>query len=445
MKVNHFNTYPHGGAANAALRIHDGLVQLGIDSNFFYRLNDKQTPTDPRINLVQLGHEPLRQSKLLRPFQNKLEKRRRRQIHQLYNQHLAERPTNQHEVFSMARLPERTYLDWRHQQSDLVHLHWLAFLADYPSFFASIPDKVPIVWTLHDMSAFTGGCHYASDCDQFTSGCGNCPQVVSPGHRDVSADSWSAKKKSLQSKSIHVAAPGKWLIELAKRSPIWPTQTEFSVIHYGLDLSNFKQRDQRSVRQSLQIQPEAVLIGFGADDLTNRRKGFSHLINALQLAAADKKANDLKIELAVFGDGNVPDALSKQYTVHHFGFVQNQDHLVDIYSACDFVVVPSLEDNQPQVGLEAMACGRPVIGFDAGGIPEYVIHERTGILVPPRNDIALAKAIVDLASAPSHNQKMGHQSRLDVEQEFEIVRQSQKYAELYEGLTLRTHPQKKAA
>ena len=435
MKVNHFNTYPHGGAANAALRIHNGLLQQGVNSNFLYRINDKPELDLQQARQIEFENTPAKPSKLFGPIQKKLDKRRRKQIHRLYDIHLADRQQNVHEVFSMARLPDTTRFDWNENSSNLVHLHWLAFMVDYPTFFQSIPDSVPIVWTLHDMSPFTGGCHYSSHCEQFRQGCGNCPQVVVPKSNDVSADSLLAKTKALRNKSIHVVAPSRWLIELAQQSPVWPSSTEFSVIHYGLNLKTFRPLNKATARTSFAIEQAPVVIGFGADDLSNQRKGFSQLIEALHLVAEKHDPQQRPIELAVFGKGAIPEDLAQKFVVNSFGFVQDTEKLVEIYSACDFVVVPSLEDNQPQVGLESMACGRAVIGFDAGGIPEYVDHNETGLLVAARDTRGLADAILGLAATENHYTTMGQQAREKVEREFEMVQQTRRYVELYRRLT----------
>ena len=439
MKINHYNTYPYGGAANAAKRIHNGIVNQGIDSAFYYHIDDRnssETTNDP--NLVQLRYRKPELNKknrfnLWSPLRKRIEKRRTREIHRLYDFHIRPRSSNEHEVYSMARLPQKTSLDWAQQQSDIVHLHWLAHMIDYPSFFDSIPDQVPIVWTMHDMGAFTGGCHYSDGCTRFEAGCGSCPQVANSIPKDVSRDSMHAKQKSLRGKRLHIVAPSTWLVELAKRSPIWPAGTTFSVIHYGLDLIQFQPQDRDVARQKMEITTDKILIGFGADDLRNRRKGFDYLANALDLLAKDPAVQS-RVELVVFGDGEISDKLRSQFKTHSFGFVRDLDRLAAIYACCDMVVVPSLQDNQPQVGLEAMACGRPVIGFDAGGIPEYVVDCVSGYLVPARDTAALASAIEKMVENPQAVQRLGEQARQKMEKEFEVNTQTLAYTELYSSL-----------
>lgn len=337
----------------------------------------------------------------------------------------------------MARLPDPTRIQWAEHDCDIVHLHWMAHMIDHPTFFESIPRHVPIVWTLHDMGPFTGGCHYAGSCDRFRQGCGHCPQVVQPAGQDVSADSILAKQQAMAGRSMHVVAPSQWLIDLARQSPVWPEGTTFRVIHYGLDLSRFRPFEKESARQELGLANDKIVLGFGADDLSNERKGFGQLCESLRRVSASCSGRHPSIELAVFGNGEVPNDLKDRFNVHSFGFVERSRTLAKIYSACDFVLVPSLEDNQPQVGLEAMACGRPVVGFAAGGIPEYVVPGKTGQLVQARDQEGLAQAIVELAEEPSRCRTMGRMARAKIEKEFEVATQTREYLKFYQGLRQR--------
>ena len=98
------------------------------------------------------------------------------------------------------------------------------------------------------------------------------------------------------------------------------------------------------------------------------------------------------------------------------------------------MVVPSREDNQPQVGLEAMACGTPVVGFNAGGIPEYVRDGATGLIADHGDEAHLADRLSCLVDNQDARLSMGQQARLMTEREFEISQQSQKYTEFYRVL-----------
>ena len=135
----------------------------------------------------------------------------------------------------------------------------------------------------------------------------------------------------------------------------------------------------------------------------------------------------------MFGSGEIEPAANVP-RIHQMGYVDSVERQSLVYSAADIVVVPSREDNQPQVGLEAMACGTPVVGFDAGGIPEYVRDGATGLIANHGDEAHLADRLSCLVDNQGARVSMGEQARLMVEREFEITQQSQKYTEFYEAL-----------
>lgn len=435
-QVAHFCTFPHGGAATAAIRHHQSLLEANVDSKFFYHRNQQQPILDP--TLVQLEFSPPRYGFLTRAIERRREKQRQRRIYDLFNEHLAIRP-EQAETFSMAELPEPTPLNWHQMAAEVVHLHWVSFFADYPSFFRSIPASVPLVWSLHDTNAFTGGCHYPSGCEQFQFGCGDCPQLVHRHRNDVSRASFEAKRKTLSSREIHVVAPCQWMLDLAQRSPVWPKQTSFTKIEYGLDLKHdyptIKKDAQQAARAELGLDPQVPLVAFGAMEVNNPRKGFQHLVPALHRIA--NKGD--RFECLVFGSGSIESDLPLP-KLHEFGFVDSISRKRLIYSAADVVVVPSIEDNQPQIGLEAMACGTPVVAFDATGMPEYVIDGETGLLAETQNEVELAERIETLLFSEKANlrgidrNQLGANARRLIETRFESEQQRAKWMQLYDSI-----------
>ena len=425
MIVTHFNTFPYGGAATAAKRLHRQLNAFGTDvaSRFCYHRDEKGLELDPSFYRAEFDDaEP---ASFWAPIARRMEKNRKRRVHRQYDMYLAGHDSGG-EVFSMAELPDRTRLKW--VDTDILHLHWVSFFIDYPSFFASIPDGVPIVWTLHDMNAFTGGCHYSSGCTRFKSGCGSCGQIRNPGDSDLSRHTFKSKQKALRNKDIHVVTPSRWMGDLAQQSPIWPENTSFHVINLGFNLQQFEPVKKAKARSSLGIDQGPVLVAFGAEDIRNRRKGFHHLLASLK--RLDEKQN---VECLVFGSGEIePDPdLPK---IHRLGYINSTEKQKLVYSAADIVVVPSREDNQPQIGLEAMACGTPVVAFDAGGIAEYVRHGVTGHLAELGNEQDLAKKISALVADPQARIALGNRARLVMEHEFELQTQSARYLELYESI-----------
>ena len=134
------------------------------------------------------------------------------------------------------------------------------------------------------------------------------------------------------------------------------------------------------------------MIGFGAELIANHRKGLDLLFPAL----ARLKSNNIEAEGLIFGGGELETHELDLPKMHSLGFLNDPEKIRQFYSACDLVVVPSREDNQPQVGLEAMACGTPVVGFDIGGISEYVKPGITGWLAKTRKLVRSCNADADV-------------------------------------------------
>lgn len=426
MQICQFNTFPYGGAAYAARRLHDSLRDDGVDSRFYYWKNNGLELDE---SYRELTFEKVEGLKLFAPLVRQQKKIRQRKIKKRYDKHIRPRSKDM-EVFSGAQLLEETRLDWDQYGGDIAHLHWMAFFVDYASFFASIPDEVPIVWTLHDMNPLTGGCHYSSGCTRFMLGCGSCPQLTESHSNDESSETFKIKKRAIRRKNLTVVTPSKWMMDLASNSTVFPENTDFRLIRYGFDLQSLSPMDARLSRKMLGIpESDAVYIGFGAEDINHHRKGFNLLVESLQ-----KINSDTRIECIVFGSGSLPENLSGLPKIHSTGFIDSPEMKAAVYSAMDFFVLPSLEDNSPQTGLEAMACGRPVVAFNTGGVPEYVVPHHTGLLSPVGNSNQLAATISWLAENQPAMKTMGERARKFVEDRYGLAQQSSKYCSLYEEL-----------
>ena len=439
MNVAHFCTFPHGGAANAAIGQHLGLRDAGINSQFYYYRNQQadsisEIELDPAAGFQQLEFAETGAG-LFPPLARRFHKSRQRKIYELYNKHLAVRPP-QTETYSMAELPEPTELEWDRVDADVVHLHWISYCADYPSFFRSIPDSVPIVWSLHDTNAFTGGCHYTGGCVGYKFGCGSCPQVSQSGPRDVSRASYQAKQKALKNKQIQVVAPCDWMLEMAEASRIWPKQTSFHKIEYGLDLKQFCPGNQSEARSLLGIERDDRIVAFGAMDVENPRKGFQFVDEALVAMKSRLEHQGLppKVTCLVFGAGKLK-LLRSGLPIVELGFVGDLPTKRAIYQAADLLILPSLEDNQPQVGLEAMACGTPVVAFNTAGMPEYVIDQRTGLLAKAGDSRELGEKTAQLIADSSLSKRLGNGARNLIEDRFARSRQISRTIELYRSVT----------
>jgi glycosyltransferase involved in cell wall biosynthesis len=405
-----------GGAALAAYRLHKGLQQLGHESRMLVQYKNSEEPAV--LNVAP----PLDVSTRIRRIF------RRNFLKQSRKFHYSHRPAN-HSYFSDDRSEHSADVLRQAIPTDILHLHWIAGFIDYLDFFPEIPHGPPVVWTMHDMNPFTGGCHYAGDCGRFKHTCGACPQLGSSIPKDFSNAIWQRKRlayTNLKSGRFCVVAPSRWLANQAQQSGLlnnFPIQ----VIPYGLDTEHFQPRDRNMSRQVLGIPPNANVLLFVSGMLDDGRKGLPQLIEALSRIRWFPN-----LLLLIIGDGKLAGELPVPSL--SFGFLRQEGILSLAYSAADLFVLPSLEDNLPNTALESLACGLPVAGFDVGGIPDIVRTAVTGVLVERANSEALATAIENLLNDPELLKKLSSNCRHVAVEEYRLDVQARRYVELYSSL-----------
>jgi glycosyltransferase involved in cell wall biosynthesis len=276
-------------------------------------------------------------------------------------------------------------------EADVVHLHWVNYGFLSPEGIASL--RAPVVWTMHDMWPFSGGCHYAGACMRYTAGCGSCPVLQSGSARDLSSSLWHRKERAWRGKPFHVVSPSRWLAEAASAPGSLFTRRPISVIPNPIDLERFSPGDRAAARRRFGLPADAPIVLFGADRaLDNPLKGFAHLRSALRLLAATPGAT--LPTLVVFGAGEEQRAhVGLDLPAHLLGRLSSEADIADVYRAADLFVLPSSQDNLPNTVVEALSCGTPVCAFRIGGIPDMVVDGVNGFLAAPFDDDALARGI----------------------------------------------------
>ncbi len=419
MRVVHIDTFDCvGGAARAAYRLHDGLRRIGHDSRMFVSVKTSQDASVKcYVPSRRLHARILRTLRRLR-IARATERYRRTAPNGLP---LFSDDRSMYAMDPWQQLPE----------GDVIHLHWIAGFVDYRAFFASVPEEMPLVWTLHDMLPLTGGCHYDRSCGKFSAKCGACPQLGSHSESDLTRQIWKRKQRSLASlepSRLHIVAPSRWLGEQVKQSSLL-SRFPRSIIPNGLDTEVFAPRNRRVAREVLGLPPEATVALFMADGVQDSRKGFYLLRDAL----AGIQPRPMLFLLSV-GSGT---PLEIQGFPHvHLRQVDSDRFLSFVYSAADVFVAPSLQDNLPNTILESIACGTPVVGFDVGGIPDAVRPSITGLLAPAKDSHALGRAILELLDDDAKRGEMAENCREIAVQEYDLKIQAARYLKLYEELQL---------
>ena len=410
-----------GGAARAAYRLHKGLQRLGHASSMVV---ESRTSDDPSVRLFA---KPMNPASIIR--------RGLRQVCMAreFSKYSASRPP-ENGLFNEDRSSYSSTLVDQLPESDIINLHWVPGFVDYESFFANVLKATPVVWTLHDMNPFTGGCHYDLGCGNYLHHCRECPQLGSSDRKDLSFRVWERKRRIFSKvpvSRLRIVSPSTWLANQAKQSPLL-SGVALSVIPNGLDLEEFAPRHQGHVRHLLGIPQDARVVLFVAETVSDRRKGFAHLVEAL--ARCGRNFPNL---LVVSLGQNRPE-VSDRIPCVHVGPVNNDRFLSMVYSAADLFAICSLQDNLPNTVLEALACGVPVVGYAVGGIPDMVRNGVNGLTVPVSDVDALARAISELLNSSVRCKEMGANARRIAVVEYSLELQARRYSELYAALLQKT-------
>src|SRR5919109_1490326 len=271
MRVVHVSRFDTaGGGALAANRLHRSLRRLGVDSTMF--VAEKLTD-DPAVTVFQPPRDLF--SRLRRRLQ-------RKQLTYGMTRYQSARRTDQ-ASFNDDRVPGGPDLLAQLPAGDVINIHVMFGFIDYRTFLTAVPQHTPVVRTLHEMSFFTGGCHYDVGCGKYTERCGACPRLGSHRERDLSRQSWRRKHAALSvvpQDRLHLVAPSHWLADEAKRSSLLQ-KFPVTVIPLAVDTEVFCPRDRRGAREALGIPSDALVVLFVASLISQPLKGFALLAQAL--------------------------------------------------------------------------------------------------------------------------------------------------------------------
>lgn len=358
MKVIHLNEFDGGGAGRAAHRLVRAQHAEGIDAQLWVIAASTRDPL-----VIACGH-PGTVTAWRDRVQHSLSRRLTGRL----------KTTNQ-----VIHTPALWRSDWPERinasDADLVNLHWIS------NKMLSIRDiariRKPIVWTLHDMWAFCGAEHLASDF-RWRNGYQRDNRPDYEGGFDLNRWTWQRKRRHWKA-PFHIVTPSNWLSNCVRQSVLmgdWPVRA----VPNCLDLQQWQPIDKAQARALLGLPLDAPLVLFGAlGGDRARHKGFDLLLDALRHLQHEAKG----LNLVVFGQRAPAQPPDLGLPIHYTGHLQDDLSLRAVYSSADALVIPSRQDNLPNTGVEAHSCGTPVVAFRTGGLADIVEHRRTGYLAKP--------------------------------------------------------------
>jgi len=270
-------------------------------------------------------------------------------------------------------------------KSDVIHVHSSYNAIRIEKLF-NISEHQPIFYTLHDLRFLTGGCHYPGKCDKFKNDCSNCPLVRKYFQNSIKKNLELERNILLNSSRNYFISPSKWIESEFRKVPSF-SKTSIRVIPNVVN-SIFTTQNAATWREKMNVNEKEFIVAFVAANVTYPLKGFNDFLSAIKELIRNYgsgKIRTISIGLGEINSFNFPKGHK------HLGGV-NPEEVKGIMKEIDLLVVPSLEENYPNVIIEALLAGTRVIGSDVGGIPE--ILNRFGMSsFQPRDIIGISKLI----------------------------------------------------
>ena len=417
MNVVHINSFDRGGgAAIAVKRINDALINSGVNSKV---LVQKKSGKEENISEASSN------------FLSKINYLFRFTFDESYIRLLTKQERGR---FSNSAVGVDITNHSLVRDADVINFHWIngGFLSINSLQKLKRMNK-PIVWTLHDMWAFTGGCHYSLECEKYLIECAQCPSLRFHGKKDISNKIFNYKKKLYSDFNLSIVTCSKWLSDEVRRSDLLKDKNVF-VIPNPLNTEMFNPGNKNDSREKLKLDKEKFILLIGAMNLKDKRKGFAYLISALKYISDNFNEQSRNIELVTFGKPNKEDFDDLPYKIHQLGVIKGEKTLIDLYRASDIYIAPSIQDNLPNTVAESITCGTPVVAFRIGGMPDMIEHMKNGYLAEVKSYKDLANGIITLMRETELREEMKMKCREKAVRLFDETGAANSYLKVYENI-----------
>ncbi|MFH1195171.1 MAG: glycosyltransferase family 4 protein [bacterium] len=417
MKVLHISSNDVlGGAAKACLALDRSLNNSGITSSVLV-----QKKVGNQLNVNSISHS----------IYKKYSARFREGIEFFYNKYFVNEKYGRFSpAFIGADLSRESVL----KDADIIHLHWIneGFLS--PNTFNYLFKlRKPIIWTLHDMWAITGGCHYNGNCPNYLNECSICPALKISGRNDVSAKAFRKKQILFDTMDLNIVTCSNWLAGEAKRSIILFNK-KVQAIPNTVDVEKFFKIDKNIAREKLQLSNEKIYLLFASMTAKDERKGFRYFLEALNYLYDEYSQLRSTLEILLIGRMEENMLCEFKFPVISFGRINDDEKLNYIYNSAEVFVAPSLQDNLPNTIMESLVCGVPSVAFNIGGIPDMIEHFYNGYLAENISGKCLADGIFWCVSDTERREFLSINSRKKFLNYFAPKIIAEKYINLYRSV-----------
>ena len=408
MKILHLNSSDiRGGAAKAAINLHESLLNENIESYFLSQINH------PSIkNSVTKGSSL---NNIIDIIKNGLA----RKICKFYI-------SNKKETLSISIFKNRIINQINKSDCDIVNLHWIC------NEFIAIDQikkiEKPIVWSLYDMWPFSGAEHY-SDNTRYKNGYTKDNRSYDEKGFDVNKWTWDRKVKNFDF-SMELVAPSSWLQNCSKESVIFKNNKTHKICH-PINTDFWKPIEKNFAKDVFNFDKEKKTFLFFSSGITqNYRKGFDFLPTIIN----NLKQKQNKFNLVIVGQKQKKDLFNNADNVRYIDFLEDDESRKILYNAADLILAPSRSEAFGLVVAESGSCETPSIGFEKTGVEESILHKENGYLCKNKNLNDFTDGINWFLENESRFSQLGKNAREYIEKNFSNKIIAKKYIDIYKNM-----------
>lgn len=378
LKIVHINaTDSRGGAAIACSRLNDAMNRAGIDSSMV-------------VANHATGVDRIKQSLYYR-----INKKKEDKLEPIAN-------------FSLMNFGLPIYKNKKVQEANIIFLHWVcANSLSIKGVENILKLGKPTFWFMHDMFPFTGGCHYSLNCDGYNHSCEKCPQISNPHYKNISAKQLANKIRHWQNyHNLEFVSPSTWEAECAKGATLCKSHQ----IHIAPNILNtdIYKPDKFNFKEKFGLDTNKKTILFGATRINSPYKGASYAHECMSMLDPEK------YEGLVIGNADINFIADLPIKVIQTGYLSDDKVIAQAYNACDTFIMTSIAESFGQVVAEAMACGKPCVGFPTGGVLDLIKHRESGYLTSIYDAQELLNGIEWLFEDPNRYQQLSINARKQI-------------------------------
>ena len=350
MKILHIvGGSPYNGAYLGAKILHEALLEKGVNSTI---LNDSNFKSKSFISSDHPENTYFINNNLYKIMLNKIFVITEKILKTIFL-------PSPRSTFTIGLLGFDITKTIEYKNADIIHIHWLN--QGFINLKSLSKINKPLLWTLRDMWAFSGGSHYNVDFEKFEK------SFISKKLKNF--------KKKCFNNNFQFVAISDWLQKEAKRSLVLKNR-DIKKIYNNIDLSKFKIIAKKEAKEELGINTQKKIILYGANNPQIKRKGWNIFLETL------KKIDKSKYFLCIFGNfwsDKILDKIGVEYK--SFGFIKDKTKLNCLYSGSDVFVASSIQEAFGKTWAESLACGTPVVCFSNTASSEIINHKINGYIV----------------------------------------------------------------